>query len=153
MKKFLSILMSIMLLTAMMTSSVFAVTLPDGGQQMNCGYSRAEGRSSGGSDGYANLICTITGENNILTKDTFTITTKSDVSSGLKAQNMVLAWYSTLADGGQQLETYETATSIPTSGFKTTGKAGNASAYKGTGGHQVTYNTRGSWICGTTYTF
>ena len=133
--------------------SASAVTLPDGGQLSNCETSKAEGRSSGGSYGYAYLTCTISGTNGgLFDKDTVTAVTKSDVRSGLTAYTYVVAWYSNTS-GGQTSSNEGTTTSISDSGFKVTATAGNRNAYKGTAGHSVEFTTRGSWICGTTYNF
>lgn len=147
-KKLVALTLCITTLMSILTINVSAVTLPDGGQIANTGATRAEGRSSGGSDGYANLICTITYSNGIL-KDSITATTKSDVSKNLTVTNNVLAWYTT-SSGGTYNKKQESATSIPTSGYSVTAQAGNSNGYKGTAAHSVEYTTRGSWICGTT---
>lgn len=153
MKKLIAVFISLLMILSMSALSASAVTLPNGGDINNCGYSTAEGRSSGGSDGYAYLTCTISGENaGWLGKDTVTAVTKSDVRSGLSAYLYVVAWYSD-SDGGQTADNEGTSNTISDSGFKVTATAGNRNAYKGTAGHIVQFNTRGSWVCGTTYEF
>lgn len=139
------VIMSIMV--SMSPVNVFAITLPDGGKSMNSGVPLVEGRSSGGVDGYANLVCTITKSNGLF-QDTITATTKSDVSTGLTAFIRTYAWYTT-SDGSEILTNENTANSIGPTGFVVSAKSGNAYGYKGTAAHKVDYTTRGSWVCGT----
>lgn len=86
-------------------------------------------------------------------KDSVTAITKCDVQSGLTAFTNVVVWYTTTSTGEEYNENDAQATSISSSGFSVTVKAGNRYATKGTAGYSVEFNTRGSWYCGTTYTF
>lgn len=148
MKKVAVLILSVVTLISTLTINVFAVKLPDGGKIGNTGVARAEGRSSGGADGYANLICTITYSNGLF-KDTITATTKSDVSSNLTVTNNVLAWYST-SSGGTYNKNQQSASTIPPEGYSVSAQSGNANGYKGTAAHYVEYTRRGTWQCGTT---
>lgn len=153
MKKILAILVCLLMVVSMSTFSALAVSLPDGGQYENTGSSVAEGRSSGGDDGYAYLTCTISGKNGgLFAKDTVTAVINSDVRSGLYAYTYVVAWYSD-SSGGQTASNEGSSNTIPDAGFEVTATAGNRNAYKGTAGHIVRFDTRGDWNCGTTYNF
>lgn len=127
--------------------NVFAKVLPDGGSYVNAGDDLVEGRSSGGIDGYANLVCTITYANGLF-QDTISATTKSDVSTGLTAMIRTYAWYVASA-GSQTISNEKNADTISPSGFTVSVLSGNAYGYQGTAAHNVDYDTRGSWRCGT----
>lgn len=148
MRKMTASVLCVITLMSMLTINVSAVKLPDGGQIANTGVDVVEGRSSGGVDGYANIDCFIDYKNGVF-KDTITATTKSDVSKNLDVTNNVLAWYTTTS-GGTYAKNQESAEEIPADGYVVTAQSANANGYKGTAVHNIVYDSRGTWICGTT---
>ena len=116
----------------------------------NSGYQTVYGRSSGGTNGYANLTCTVTTTNGfLLGKDSATSKTRSNVSTGLTGTLVVSVWNSsvdTYADASNKVYPIST---IPSDGVTSTVKATSNGAFYALGGHSVSYNLYGEWVCGT----
>lgn len=151
MKKTVSIIMCLVMLATMVLLgvSVSAVDLPDGGQAVgNTGSSYVTGRTSGGDDGYANMICTISISHG--TTDVAIVRTKSDVVSGINVHAQGWITFADLTETKTNtVYNYSTGT-LPSSGFVVRVSADNAYSTYATGAHSAYTTTRGNWICGTT---
>jgi len=155
MKKLLSILAIIVVITLAFNNSIIcanAIDLPNGGSEVNCGTTIARGRTSGGSDGYANMECSITGSNTIV-MDAVSAKMKSDVRTASSAYIYVQVYYVDSSAGTMTHSNNDSTTLIPDDGFTCMVVSPNLYAYKGTAGYGANFATRGSWVCGTTYTF
>ena len=150
MKKTVSFMMClVMLITIVLLGvPVSAVQLPDGGQPLgNTGSSYVTGRTSGGVDGYANMICTVSISHG--TTDAAIVTTKSDVVSGIEVHAQGWITFADLTETKTNTSyNYSTGT-IPSSGFVVRVSADNAYSTDATGAHAAYTTTRGNWVCGT----
>lgn len=143
MKKIICLIMCTILLslTLCFTASADSITLPDGGQIANSGYQTVYGRSSGGSNGYANLTCTVTTTQGVpWGKDSATAKTRSNVSTGLSASLSVSVWLTDSTSGYADASANDTFTSIPVDGITVTVKSTSSNALKALGGHGVVYD-------------
>lgn len=150
MKKVTSIIMCVVMLItmALLNVSVSAVELPDGGQSIgHTGSDYATGRTSGGVDGYANMICSTSISHGTI--DTAVIITKSDVVSGIDVHAQGSITFADLTETRRNTKYDYSLGTIPPEGFVIMVNADTAYSTSALGAHSAYTTTRGNWICGT----
>lgn len=137
------------------TVNTFAttVTLPDGGSTKNTGVDKVLGRTSGGRDGYANMTCTIVAHQGVgaYMYDYAVSTVESDVP-GIKSgyTEMIIYYASTSGEEKRTNGAKPTNNTLP---FSLSVNSISRYATKAVAGHSITYETRGTWACGTAIEF
>lgn len=152
-KVFLSAITTFLFLICIF-SNVFAetVNLPDGGSTKNSKVDTVTGRTSGGVDGYANMICTIVAyQGSGWINDYAIATVDSDVKTIKSAYTIMYIYYTTTSGGTSNTTEGRPSSNVTPFSMRVT--ALNQYATKAVAGHSVTYETRGTWNCGTTVIF
>lgn len=147
-KKLFAFCMTAFLLISF-TTSTFAttVTLPDGGSTKNTGADKVLGRTSGGEDGYANMVCTLVAKQGRgYIYDSATATIDADIKTIKSAYtNMIIYYASTSGEETRKNEGRPSSNSTP---FSLSVNSLSLYATYAVSGHSVNFERRGSWACG-----
>lgn len=150
MRKIIALALCMIMVCSALSVSAATIELDDGGQLRNTGVSNVYGRTSGGLGGHIDVYCLITGT---AFEGTDMITATTMVTRGATQTNEVVDGYITLL-GWYTDSAYESVANgcdnVPATGFSVSLLREEGDLEKGTAGYNLTTDSCGDWVCGTT---